>query len=433
MLHGQKLVHRFATLNGVTVALLMNNMLILYAIRLGLGDAAVALLASFIFLTMPLMLAGKALTARIGAARTWGWGWILRNSSALVMILAPFVPADAPQIYRTLLVLAGALGFAAFRSIGLVGNSPLVGEITADYERGRFVSGNFTRTTITETICLLLVIIILRIQPATWVFQVLIGIGAGVGIYVGWLLTRVPESALPRRSARKALPEVLSRVWKTAQMRKTLFAWAASFAAFNLVIPFMLITVKNGYGLSDYEALILSMVTILGGVLASLVNGVIADKVGPRPLIIIYISMLAVLGAFWAFAPGELNLVFTVLAFFLGGYAKLGLLVTTSHYFLNTADHTDRVGASMVLRIVSGAVAGVVGGFIGGAILGALNSAGLEGMAIYRTYFRLTLVVLLAMVPVAWRLDRLAGEWSLRDSVGLLLRPDRIWRMKTRN
>ncbi|MCG8481226.1 MAG: hypothetical protein MI724_19180, partial [Spirochaetales bacterium] len=50
---GQRLVRRFATLNGVSVALLLDSMLILYAIRNGLGDAAVATLASFMHLTMP--------------------------------------------------------------------------------------------------------------------------------------------------------------------------------------------------------------------------------------------------------------------------------------------------------------------------------------------------------------------------------------------
>ncbi len=59
MKRGRRLVRRFATLNGISVALLMDSVLILYAIRNGVGDVALALLASFVHLSMPLMILGK--------------------------------------------------------------------------------------------------------------------------------------------------------------------------------------------------------------------------------------------------------------------------------------------------------------------------------------------------------------------------------------
>lgn len=425
---GQRLVRRFATLNGVTVALLMDNMLILYAIRVGLSDTAVAILTSFIFLTMPLMLVGKRWTARSGAAHTWGTGWILRNSSALIMLLAPFVPDGTTQGFRTALVLLGAFGFAAFRSIGLVGNSPIMGEITTSTERGRFMSGNWTRATVTQIISLIVVITVLRFSPETWVFQLLIAAGAAVGIYVGALLRRVPESGAPRASASKPAREIMSRVWRAPRLRKTLYAWAVSFASFNLVLPFAMITVKNGYGLSDYQALLLSLVTLAGGVTASLVNGVVADRVGPRPLAIVYVALLLVLALFWSFAPAELVVGPTALAFFLAGYSKFGLLLVTNHYFLNVSEASDRVGTSMVLRIVSGAVAGLIGGVLGGVILTILRSVGLSGMDVYRGFYRIAVLAIAAMLPVMVRLDKL-DEWPLSRAALLLLRPRIILRM----
>ena len=423
--HGQRLVRRFATLNGISVALLMDSMLILYAIRNGAGDAAVALLASFIHLTMPLVLVGKTLIAKIGAARTWGFGWLARNISAMVMIAAPLLPASAPQYLRTGIILAGGFGFAAFRAVGLVGNSPLIGEITNDGDRGRFLSGNWVRATLTQMLTLVAVILLLQRADETWVYQAVIGFGAGLGMYVGVLLARVPESETPRRSAQKPLGEVLHRVWCLPNMRKLLFAWAASFAAFTLVIPFTVITLKNGYGLSDYQALGFTLFTLIGGTAASLANGVVADRVGPRPLMIIYVSGMAFIAVFWAFAPGTFLAVPTALLFFLAGYSKFGILAASNHYFLNVAEGSDRVGSSMVLRATSGAVAGLVGSVVGGGILALLNSTGLEGMAVYRTYFRVALTVLLFLVPVVRSLDRLE-EWPVKKALFLLLRPWKI-------
>lgn len=427
--HGQRLVRRFALLNGVSVALLMDSMLILYAIRNGVSDAAVAVLASFIHLTMPLVLVGKMMIARIGAAHTWGFGWFLRSVSAAVLILAPLLPPSAPQYLRTAVILAGGFGFAAFRAVGLVGNSPLIGEITRSGDRGRFLSGNWVRATSTQMATLVVVIVLLQYAAETWMFQVVIGLGAALGMYVGLVLSRVPETDVPRQSARKPLPEVFRRVWSVRRMRKLLFAWAASFGAFTLVIPFAVITLKNGYGLSDSQALLFTLATLIGGTSASVINGRVADEVGPRPLLILYVAGLAAIAGYWALAPTRFLIVPTVLAFFLGGFCKFGILAVSNHYFLDVADESDRVGSSMVLRATSGAVAGLVGSVLGGGILGALDSLGFAGIPLYRTYFRLAIVAFLVILPVVRALDRL-DEWPVRRAAGLLLRPWRIQRRR---
>jgi hypothetical protein len=421
---GRKLVRRFAALNGISVALLMDSVLILYAIRNGVGDVALAALASFVHLTMPFMILGKTAVRRFGAARTWGIGWFMRSVSALVMIAAPFVPEGSPQAIRTAIVLLGAFGFAAFRAIGLVGNSPVIGEITTDIDRGRFLSGNWVRTTTAQLVSLSAVVVILRSAPATWVFQLIIAVASGIGMYVGFVLSRVPETDVPRRSAEKPFQEVLSTLFREARMRKLLFAWASGFAAFTVVIPFAVITLKNGYGLTDHQALLFSLLTLTGGITASVVNGIIADRVGPRPLFVIYVITLGIIAAFWAVAPVRMMVIPTGVAFFLSGYCKFGILSVTSHYFLNVAHTTDRVGSALILRIVSGATAGIVGAVLGGGLLGVLSSVA-TGLDVYRMYFRVALMAFLVYIPGVVRLEKLK-EWPVGSTAVLLMQPWRI-------
>ena len=422
---GQRIVRRYYWFNGVTVALLMESVLILYAIRNGVGDAALAVIASFIHLTMPLMLLGKGFAVRRGVAATWGWGWILRGISASVMIAAPFFVSEDLQWARSAIIIGGAFGFSAFRSIGLVGNTPMIGELTSSSDRGRFVSGNWARATLSQMATLSVVIVMLQYADRTWVFQIVIAIASVIGIYSGHLITRVPESRTPRESARVPLWEATLRVWNTPRMRRLLFAWAAGFASFTLIEPFAIITVKNGYLLSDYQALLLSLCTLAGGTSANIVNGRIADHVGPRPLMVIYASALAGLAVFWAFAPSRFLPLLVAVAFFLSGYAKFGLLATANQYFLSVADRSDRVGSAMILRATSGAVAGIVGSLIGGGLLSFFASRGLEGVVLYRTYFRVAIWGFLLIIPAIWRLERLR-EWSVRRAALLFLQPRRI-------
>jgi hypothetical protein len=142
---GQRLFRGFLLLNGISVALLMENMLILYAIRNGASDPVVAVIASFIHLTMPAMILGKRWVARMGLSRTLGIGWFLRYASATLLVLAPVATQLGSQRAGIALIVAGAFGFAFFRSIGAIANTPLTGEITTPGERGSFISGKIGR------------------------------------------------------------------------------------------------------------------------------------------------------------------------------------------------------------------------------------------------------------------------------------------------
>ncbi|MFO7848795.1 MAG: hypothetical protein R6V67_02435, partial [Spirochaetia bacterium] len=143
---GKRYLRRFITLNGISIAFLMNDLLILYGIRNGMSDPQLALLASFMHLTMPFLLVGKLIIPRIGLARTWGDAWFMRYLSGSIMIAAPFLAGRFPQSVVSATVLLGAFGFALFRSVGIVANSPLRGEIPTYEERGSFISGNWTRS-----------------------------------------------------------------------------------------------------------------------------------------------------------------------------------------------------------------------------------------------------------------------------------------------
>lgn len=419
---GRRYFRRFLKLNGVSVAFLMENMLILYAIRNGVSDPLVATLASFIHLTMPLMVFGKALVARIGAARTWGLGWFFRYLSASIMILAPVVAPVASQPVVSGVILLGAFGFAAFRSVGIVGNTPMMGEVTTPEDRGSFLSGNFVRANSTHLIAMAIVIVVFRAVDELWVYQAVLGVGCGLGFYAGTVLARLPESRTPRESASKPFNVVIRNLWESGTMRRLLFAWSAGFVAFTVVIPFSMITVKNGYGISDYLALTFSLPLLLGGITSALVNGVIADRVGPRPLLLLYTSGLLLVALFWAFAPDTFMPLPVGVAFFAAGYCKFGIIVSVGHYFLSAVDETDRVGSSIFMRISSGAAAGLAASVVGGGLLQLFVTSGLEGMDVYRTYFKVALGVIVVLLLVVRRLHPLE-EWSIRSILGLLLSP----------
>jgi len=248
---GKRRYRHFLLLNGISVALIMENMLILYAIRNGASDPVVALIGSFLQLTMPAMIIGKRLVTKIGLARTWGLGWFLRYASGLLLLPAPlFVALNMPGVAIAFIVV-GAFGFAFFRSIGAVANTPLTGEVTTPDERGSFIAGNHARLQSTYIVTMAAVILVFRAIDDIWIYQAIIAVSVLVGFYASTVIARVPESVGPQRSASVPIAAATKRLFESSRLRKLLFAWSAGFVAFTAVIPFAMITVKNGYGVSE--------------------------------------------------------------------------------------------------------------------------------------------------------------------------------------
>ncbi|MFW5715611.1 MAG: MFS transporter [bacterium] len=416
---GQRIFRRYIGFNGISIAFLLNDVLILYGIRNGLSDPQLALLASFMHLTMPFMLIGKQLIPRYGLSKTWGSAWLMRYVFGSIMILAPFVDRVAGQWAVSGTVLLGAFGFALSRSIGLVANSPLTGEITTSRDRGRYISGNWTRAQLNYLISMSVVVLAMRFFGSVWVYQVLIGFGCLVGMYASTLLMKVPESSAPTHSARTTVKESFKITFGKPRYRRMLAAWSAGMASFVLVIPFSIVLIKNGYGISDHYALFFSLLVLVGGIGAALMNAGIADRVGPRPLLLVYISGFFVVATYWSLAPATFYPVIVGLCFLIAGFCKTGIIVGISHYFLSAVEPKDRVGTAMFVRMFSGAVAGFAGSAGGGSILTLLRQADFVGLPLYQTYFRIILGVLLICIVIMVRLDRLK-EWRLRSVLSLL-------------
>lgn len=384
----------FFTLNGVSIACLMNHVLVLYAIRNGLSDFMVAAMASFIHLTMPFMLLGKPAISKFGAARVRGGGWFLRYVSAAFLILAPVISNfGSPQASVTALILASTFGFAVFRSVGMAAHMPLLGEVVEPAQRGNFLSQVQTRNEVSYLLTMAAIIMILRYVDELWVYQIIIGFGCAIGFYASLAIVRVPESAAPYKSASKPYSEILRSLWGNTRARTLMFVWCAVGVSHVIIIPFMVIAVKNGYDVSDFAALALALIMVLGGVLSGFVNRKISDKFEPRTLLIVYAFGMMAAAFFWSLAPEDFRPLAIGGIFLMAGFCKIGGIIGINQYFLETVPSAERVGNGLIMRIASGTAGGLAGSVIGGGLLHILSEVGQEGLDVYRSYFLIILGV----------------------------------------
>ncbi|MBN1154552.1 MFS transporter [candidate division KSB1 bacterium] len=417
---GRKRYLWFTSINAISYSCLGNSILILYAIKNGADDFLVGLVTSFFYLTMPFMFMGKKMVARLGAARTYSISWLFRNISASFMILTPFVSAKFGLPYGLLVLSLSSFGFFVFRSVGLTANTPVIGEITTRTTRGNFISRIWLHFNIFNLFTMIVLIRVLAMKSDLSYFQFIIAFGSIMGMIAAIFIYFVPESENPLLSGQQPIKIQWDFIRGNLKTQKLLIAWISVVIIDVLINPFSMVALKNGYGIADQDALLFALIQIFGGILAALINSLILDRVGPRPMLIIYVCGLISISFLWIIAPIKMFIIYPVLLFLILGMSYAGSMTTLSHYFLTIIPDHKRVGVNMIIFMVSGLSAGLSGTFLGGGLLNTLRRLGIEGLHVYKLYFSIILLVLLPLFFMVKRLERVS-DWKIRDVLGVFL------------
>ena len=418
---GRKRYLRFTRLNAISFGCLADSTFILYAIKNGADDFLVGLLTSFFYLTMPVMFWGKRMVGNYGAAPTYAISWALRNTSAAILIAVPFLTNSWGRPWGLGLLVLGAFGFFSFRSAGLTANTPILGEITNKANRGSYISKVWVHFNAFYFMAVSALILILHWSDNVETYQKIIGFGAITGWISAFFIYRVPESKNTRISGKQPTRKALAYIWNDdRRIRNLLFAWISAVVMIMLVTPFTMVALKNGYRVSDYNALFYALLQIIGAVIASLINSLVLDRVGPRPMLILYTFGLIVCAVLWTMAPQSFLMYFPAIIFLFIGICRAGSMTTLNHYFLTIVPRENRVASNMLINIISGVFAGLSGTLIGGGLLKLLAIMNINGLNVYRTYFAIILLILIPLWFVLRRLKPVA-DWKIKDVLGVFV------------
>lgn len=417
--YGQKCYITGSFFNGIAFACLADNVLLLYAIANGIGPSGQGVLASLSFLCMPMILAGRFVVARFGLSKTWGACFFMRGASASLMILAPQLNQWIGPIGGQVVIMLGAVGFFAFRSAAASTFAATLGEITTPRDRGAVMARGTMGFWASYMFFLLIVALLLGLQESDTTYQGIILIGSIAGIYGGTRFWLIPETPTPRLSAKVSSLKNLSTIWNTHILRKQVFSQVAVYTATALVFSFSMLALKRGYGVSSQNALLFVMVLLSGNIIASKFCQLISDRVGPRPLLLIFFCGEMACALLWVLAPQEQMLFHLILVFFLVGFFSTGLQISMGHYTQTATPREMLVGVGMFCQLTGGVVGGLSGTIFGGFGIEALEHMGYAGMQPYRIYYAFVFLLLLAMFQLVRGLVP-QKDWRIRDILGLI-------------
>ncbi len=423
----QKNYNYFSAVNGASYMCLGETVIILFAVKLHAPNSIVAVIGAMMFLGFLLLPLGVIRTGQVGAARSQADFWVCRNVAALLVAVSALVLPLSQGLAWGMLLL-GSFLFYGFRAAGVVMSQPLIGDISSNLDRARLIARSTGLFYAFGLAAMVTISLILRAYDNLWVLVGVIVAGACFGVTASTFIRRIDETSSIRRSAQSPLLPQLRAAFYDPTLRRQIYAGFMVNLGIIMMAPIAILTMKRGYGVSDTQAILFSVIQFAASIAATQISGKVTEKIGPRKVAIYAYSLIFPVCLFFLAAPGTIRSVW-MWGLFILPFALIGSMVVSAqnamvHYFLMAVPKERQVASSMFISVVTGAAAGVTGMVVASGILKIAERLFGNGLAMYRAYFvgagvlfLAGLILVVRLVPV---IDTFLREYGMEKTRAII-------------
>ncbi len=412
----------FTTFNAFSFTMLSGNVITLYALRLGASSTMIGILNAFAFVSFFFMPIGKRLVARFPIVKVFGSAWVLRNLAMIPILAAPFFAARGRLDIALALMVAAVFSFQVLRGIGMIGNNPVLNELAVGPDRGGYVVQiQIINSGVTMLGSVSLALLLGR-NPPLGLYGLLMALGIVSGLIAGLTIFKIPEPPESADGETSNFGETLRRNFAQPSFR--LFVAVFFFVSFvsSTARAFAVVYSRDAYLQSDGRVALFTVFGSLGALSIGLFSRLLVDRIGAKPLYILYtvISALSLVPSI--VSPGltgaAATILFLSLFHFVLNFGFAGTEGVAQNYFFGLVKSEDLLDLGILYYIVFG-IAGAAGSFFGGVSLDLLEAAGMSAVPAFRVFFG-SLVLLLALALFLQRgLVRL-GALPFKGALGVI-------------
>ena len=418
---GRRTFYVFAVFNAFSFLLLSGNLVTLYLIRLGATPSVIGIASAFLYISFFFMIPGKAWVRRVGVVKTFGLGWLLRYLAMGPVLVTP-VFLVGPSAIPIVLAMVGVAGFNIFRGVGIVGQSPVLNALSSGRDRGTFLSGFAILIQTVSIVTSVAIALFVGPEAPTTRYIVIFAVGLAFGLGATALIFALPEPANAKESASTGLLEGVRKTFEDKNTRRFLLAFGAYSFVLGMVRPFLIVYIKEVFFVTDGVAMLFTVVANLGAILMGLIAQVVLDRLGAKPLILIFISVffvsLVAVAAIPQVAPPVLYF-FVGALFFVSAFGSTGGENASQSYFYSLVRPDQAVNMGIVYFVTLG-IGGSLGSPVAGFVIDFLSSnTGLAVGDVYRVFFAVGAVLLLVVILSMSRINRL-GSVSVRSALSVI-------------
>lgn len=439
----------FQFINTLSFSFLAGNVLTLLLLRLGASNTLIGVVNSFVYLSFFFMPLGRMLVGKFGLVATFARAWGARYVVMIPVIFVPLLWQDSPGTAIPLIV-AGYLGFQVFRGIGIVSFNPIMKALSHGKDQGTFLNRVQILVHLASISASLGVAFLIGREAPLWRYSVSLGFGSLLGIWATLLFTRLPEprdseitqgpgletgpglktgpgletgpgpGTETRTDPRSGLVDALARQWKHRDFKRFIPAFSLLICVSSLVRAFLPVYAKQVYLLGDDMVLMLNLAGSLGAVVMGLINRRVMDRLGAKPMVMIFTGILLLSLGPVILVPrieGILGLLLLGGSFFLSLMGIAGSETSSQGYFYAILPRKGELDLGIWYYLIMG-VAGSLGSALGGVLLDGLKTV-MPIQSSFSVFFILAGLGILLTVVLQVRMDRLNAS-SLRSALSML-------------
>ena len=402
--------------------MLSGNVITLYALRLGASSTMIGILNAFNFLSFFFMPVGKRLVRRMPIVKLFGWAWFLRYAVMILILPAPFFAARGRLDIALALMIVSVFAFHLFRGIGMISNNPILNVLAEGPDRGGYVVQVQVVNSAMSLIGSISLALVLGRDPPLALYGFFMSVGIVSGIISSIMIFRLPEPSENSETGNLGYMGTITR--NVADPNFRLFVavfFVVSFVSAT-ARTFAVVYSRDAYLQGDGEVALFTFFGSLGALAIGLVSRFLVDRIGAKPLYIVYTAVSALSMVPAVLTPGIggalVTAIFLSVFHFTLNFGFAGAEGVAQNYFFGMVKPAELLDLGILYYFVFGA-AGAAGAFFGGVSLDFLSAAGLPVAPAFRLFYG-ALVLLLALALFLQRgLVRL-GALPLRGALGVI-------------
>jgi MFS family permease len=404
------------------------SIFVLFLNQLGLDKAQIGGLLSLLpFLgIIAVFIAGPV--ARAGHKRVFVLSMAARTTTAMLLLLAPWILMEFGQATVLGFILVTVAVFALFRATGFTAFYPWLQEQVPDTVRGKYTAVKNALASLSSFLAVMAAGYILGPDPDLGRFLILISVGVVLGLISVWAATRIPGGApAPRHETEEGSYQEMVAAARDRNLVRYLLGVGLVTLATVPLVSFVPLFMKEQVGLSSDQVVWLETGVLIGGLVSSYLWGWLADRYGSKPVMVWGLFLLPLLPLAWLLMPQQSTWsLYVALAIALAqGLFSTGWSIGSGRLLFVRVVPVEKRTAYMALYFAWMGVAGGLGQLMGGWLVEL--TPGWEGQWWIVNYTPYTILFVVCMIlplvgSLLFRRVRADSSVTTRQFAGMFLR-----------
>jgi MFS family permease len=403
----RELYNFFNVFNALSWNFLVGSIVTLFAMRLGASSTYIGLLSALLYVSYFFLPLGKLLAGRFSIVGIYSFTWVSRALVMLPVVAAPLAELTGRRDLALGLLLLGVMLFHIFRGIGMIGNNPVLSELSAGPDRGSYMTQIQIINSAIAMFAGFAIAMILGREPPIYFYSIILTVGIVCGVFSGVLIRKVPEPPGEEEGEKVKLSGIFRDALAQPALRRFVTIFFIVALVSGISRAFIVVYAREVFSQTDGMVSLYTVFGGLGNLMIGLLIKFLVDRIGAKPIFIIcvIIGLLSMIPVVF-FPAGALDnittaILFLTFLFFVLNFGFLGAEGIAQTYFMGLVPMDMMMNMGILYFFIFG-IAGAGGSFLAGIFLDILGGFGISAFLSFKILF----IILLGLTVIALILQR---------------------------